>query len=95
VASAKISLDELLEHDRLRSDTGRAQWLRLNQTEQAALMAWVNGPRWARSRRSRLLEAVYALNQSGEYAAGGVGPELNVAGTVVDGLDNVLRYWSN
>jgi hypothetical protein len=67
----------------------------MSHDEQAVLVAWVNKTRWARRRRTRLDEAVSALNREGARANYEAEPGGGVAGTVVVGIADFQFPWGN
>jgi hypothetical protein len=55
------------ERDLLRADPARHTWEVMSQDHRDTLIAWINAPRWQRSRRTRLQDARFALASYGSH----------------------------
>lgn len=95
MAATLITADTLLGSTLLRDEDGRATWARMSEEERAVLLAWVNKPRWARGRRTRLKEAINALNAEGATSNYEGAPGGGVAGTIVGGIADFMLPWDN
>jgi hypothetical protein len=94
VAKILMTADDLLGSPRLRDEDGRAVWDGMNDGERATLLGWVNQARWTRGRRTRLKEAINALNAQGASGRNAAEPTGGITGAVVDGVLDALRPWN-